>query len=234
MEALSREFRGELPWELLYADDLALLAKSERELMEKIRTWRVQMEKKGLRVNMEKTKVMRCQTQSVQVEASGRYPCGVCKKGVGTNSILCQVCKKWIHKRCSGVKGKLRSGTGTGFKCGRCDPKVLGVVGSMEGKKDAVLGQDSGLEFVDRFCYLGDVIGAGGGCEEASRTRVKCAWGKFRELLPILTQRGVSARLKGKIYKACVQSVMVYGSETWAVRVEDMRRLERAENMMCR
>ena len=159
LEALSREFRGELPWELLYADDLVLLAKSERELMEKIRTWRVQMEKKGLRVNMEKTKVMRCQTQSVQVEASGRYPCGVCKKGVGTNSILCQVCKKWIHKRCSGVKGKLRSGTG--FTCDRCGPKAVGVSGNMEGRKDAVLGQDSGLECVDRFCYLGDRIGEG-------------------------------------------------------------------------
>jgi len=39
-------------------------------------------------------------------------------------------------------------------------------------------------------------------------------------------------RLKGKIYKA--QSVLVYGSETWAMKVNDMRRLERAENTMLR
>ena len=229
LEALSREFRGELPWELLYADDLALLAESERVLMEKIKTWKDQMEKKGLRVNMGKTKVMRCQVRSGQIEDSGRFPCGVCRKGVGENSILCRVCMKWIHKRCSGVKGRLR--IGTDFKCAKCDEKELG---SIEEKKDMVLGQDSILECVDRFCYLGDMIGAGGGCEEASRTRVKCAWGKFRELIPVLTTRGVSAKLKGKIYRACVQSVMVYGSETWATRVEDMRRLERTERMMCR
>ena len=32
MEALSEEFRAGLPWELLYADDLALIAESIRDL----------------------------------------------------------------------------------------------------------------------------------------------------------------------------------------------------------
>ena len=32
------------------------------------------------------------------------------------------------------------------------------------------------LECVDKFCYLGDMIGSEGGTEEASRMRVKCAW----------------------------------------------------------
>jgi hypothetical protein len=40
--------------------------------------------------------------------------------------------------------------------------------------------------------------------------------GKFRELAPILTTRGAFLKLKGKIYRACVQ---VYGSETWAMKV---------------
>ena len=60
------------------------------------------------------------------------------------------------------------------------------------------------------FCYLGDVIGKGGGAEEASRARVRCAWGKFRDLRMLLTARGASLRVKGKIYRACVQRVLVY------------------------
>ena len=46
------------------------------------------------------------------------------------------------------------------------------------------LGFERGENFdrVDKFCYLGDMIGAGGGAEEASRARVRCAWAKFREL----------------------------------------------------
>ena len=54
------------------------------------------------------------------------------------------------------------------------------------------------------------------------------------ELAPILTKKGVSLKLKGTLYKSCVQSVMVYGSETWAMKVEDMQRLIRAERMMGR
>ena len=45
------------------------------------------------------------------------------------------------------------------------------------------------LEVVASFCYLGDMLSAGGGCEMAVTTRVKTAWKKFRELLPVLTSR---------------------------------------------
>ena len=60
LEALSKEFREGLPWELLYADDLALLAESKAELLVKIERWKEGMERKGLRVNVGKTKIMKC------------------------------------------------------------------------------------------------------------------------------------------------------------------------------
>ena len=44
------------------------------------------------------------------------------------------------------------------------------------------------LEVVDSFCCLGDSISAGGGCEAATTTRVRAAWGKFRKMLPILSR----------------------------------------------
>jgi len=40
--------------------------------------------------------------------------------------------------------------------------------------------------------------------------------------------------MKGKLYSARVQSAMIYGSETWAMKVEDMQRLGRTERMMVR
>ena len=63
LDALSTEFHVGLPWELLYADDLALIAESRAELLEKIKSWKEGMEAKGLRVNMGKTKVMRCESK---------------------------------------------------------------------------------------------------------------------------------------------------------------------------
>ena len=85
LEALSQKFRRGLPWELLYADDLALAADTKELLVEKLSHWKKGLEEKGLRVNVSKTKVMRCSADVRTKPDSGKYPCGVCKKGVGNN-----------------------------------------------------------------------------------------------------------------------------------------------------
>jgi hypothetical protein len=199
------------------------------ELLVKIERWKEGMERKGLRVNMGKTKVMKCQRSSAQAEDSGRWPCGVCRVGVGRNSIVCGMCKRWVHKKCSGVKGRLKADSQ--FTCPMC---VSGGHKDAVQEKEVLLGDEGGLECLAKFCYLGDMLGCGGGAIDAVRTRVRCAWGKFRELSPILTLRGMSLKMKGKIYRACVQSVLVYGSETWALKVSDTQQLERTERMMVR
>ena len=42
-------------------------------------------------------------------------------------------------------------------------------------------GNEVSLEKVDKFCYLGDMLDADGGCDSAVTTRVRSAWKKFRE-----------------------------------------------------
>ena len=120
---------------------------------------------------------------------------------------------------------------GDGYICPICTGQKQ-TKNETEDPKEVGLGPNR-IECVNKFCYLGDMIGAGGGAEEAARNRVLYAWGKFNELAPILTSRGASLKLKGKIYK-CVQSVLVHGSETWPMRAEDAHRLERAEYAMVR
>jgi hypothetical protein len=233
LEALSRAFRDGLPLELLYADDLALAAESEKQLMEKIKRWKDGMEEKGLRVNVGKSKVMRSAMDVGQTVDTGKYPCGVCRQGVGKNSILCSSCKKWVHHRCSGIPGKLKEMEG--YKCPRCIRNEGGEGKSdSEVRKELILDEGVKFEMVDSFCYLGDMISAGGGAVDASRARVRSGWKKFQDLAPVLTLRGASLKLKGKIYSICVRRAMVYGSETWPVKVEDMNRLERAEKSMMR
>jgi len=60
---------------------------------------------------------------------------------------------------------------------------------------------------------------------------VRSAWAKFWELAPILTSRGDSLKVKGKVYRTCVQRVS--GSETWPMRSEGMQKLVRAGRLMC-
>ena len=45
----------------------------------------------------------------------------------------------------------------------------------------------------------------------------------LRDLRGLLTARGASLKVKGKIYRACVQRVLVYGSETWPMKKDDSR-----------
>jgi len=46
-----------LPWELLYADDLIVITETEDDLIKRLNEWKDNMEKRGMRVNVNKTKV---------------------------------------------------------------------------------------------------------------------------------------------------------------------------------
>ena len=98
MEALSREFFTSCPWEVLYADDLVLIAETLDFLMEKLKLQKDNMENQGLRVNKGKTKVMICGKNLDTVKPSGKYQCSLCRKGVQRNSVFFISCDAWIHK----------------------------------------------------------------------------------------------------------------------------------------
>ena len=40
MKAICRDFRVALPWELLYADDLAVIGETEEELIKRLNEWK--------------------------------------------------------------------------------------------------------------------------------------------------------------------------------------------------
>ena len=70
-------------------------------------------------MNMGKTKIMESGINRDVLKKSGKYPCGVCQSGVGSsNAIFCGGCKRWVHKKCSGIKGPLRPDPE--FRCTRC------------------------------------------------------------------------------------------------------------------
>ena len=69
--------------------------------------WRASPLDKGLKVNAGNSKVMVGSSGGKMIVNSGKWPCGVCGKGVQANSVQCTVCKKLIHKQCSGVHGDL-------------------------------------------------------------------------------------------------------------------------------
>jgi len=70
-----------------------VIAESE-ELIKRLNEWKDNVESKGMRVNMNKTKVMISGERQKVRQKSVRWPCRVCSKGVGSNSLLCTSCQK--------------------------------------------------------------------------------------------------------------------------------------------
>ena len=197
--------------------------------MKKFWVWKANLESKGLRVNVDKTKILVSAHNAPKSVDGSKFPCGVCNKGVGINSIKCLACGFWVHKRCSNIKGPLKPDTD--FKCKKCRGEVSNA--SIPDIEPVVINGEE-IEKVSSFCCLGDFTGQRGGCFDATTARTRSAWKKFRDLLPILTCCGLSLKSRGYAYNACVHSVLLYASQMWATRLEDVSRLNRNDMMMIR
>ena len=146
-----------------------------------------------------------------------------------SNSIQCTECCEWVHRRCSDIKVPLIKVQGS-----RCRMCLTGRE-NKDRIKDLVLENGEVIEGVAQFCYLGDVLNGEGGSSMASINRVREKWlEEIQGMSGVLTNKKVALRLKGRVYAACVQSAMLYGSETWTANTEHVARLSRAEMIMVR
>ena len=90
------------------------------------------------------------------MEEKGKWSCGVCKKRVGTNSVLCHSCKKLVHKRSGGVKGSLFKASQL-FICRSCkvDRPITDEVNTNQTWDN--VNRVASVK-VDNFCYLRDML----------------------------------------------------------------------------
>ena len=207
MEEATKECTRQAPWSMLYADDLVLTAETWDGVVEEFKKWKMALEKRGMKVNMNKTKIMVTGKESVPIR-SGRYPCGVCGRGVGVNSVLCVQRSLWCHKRCSGLQRV--TGT-TNSVCPACARGSSGytVVDSSFTIDGATVAE------VSSFGYLGDVFGQEGGAERTVKMRVAVAWSKWRELAGLLRNSNIPLKYRATVYDSCIRSALLYPSETW-------------------
>ncbi|XP_068756631.1 uncharacterized protein [Montipora capricornis] len=142
------------------------------------------------------------------------------------NSVLCVKCGKWIHGRYVKVK-RATPRLGRDFVCGQCKKQVDGLVEPVEELCEEI-------ETVRGFCYLGDRVNASGGCEAAVIARAGIGWVKFRECGELLNSKRFSLKMKGMFFWIYERLAMLYGSETWCLRENEMAILRRTERAMVR
>ena len=133
------------------------------ECVRRLLTWKEAMEKKGLRVNAGKTKIMICGTGLDLLQSSGEFPCEVCRTGVGSHSIFCNGCKHWVHKKCIGLKGLKKD---PDYRCTRCQ----GTARPLDGRpqKEVHVGPDK------LFIYIWN------------KTRLVCNMTRYHVIMTVL------------------------------------------------
>ena len=184
------------------------------------------MEGKELWVNMGKTKVLISGPGLDVLQKSGKDPYGMCSNGAGSNSIFCGG-SNWIHKKCSGVPGSLKSDPSYRWK------QYKGQARPIDGRPmtEVTEGEEK-LEVVPSFCYHRDCLSPGSGCQLATITSCRVTWGKFNKLLPVLTSRSFTTTSRGRVYYLSVRSAMLHASETWALTSSDLHRLQDNDRAM--
>ena len=112
------------------------------------------MTRRRLKLNVAKTQVI-VNGEKAEVVTSVRYPCAVCGKGVGHNSVLKTICGLWCRNQCSGVRNIVNA---QDFQC----PTFKGQ-NQIEELHDNRQLDGSLVEEVKEFCYLSDRLDFEGG-----------------------------------------------------------------------
>ena len=108
------------------------------------------------------------------------------------------------------------------------------MVSSRKGTKVKIKdSQGTSLRQVNKFKYLGVTISEGGS-EEAVRARVSAAWGKWRDISGVISDKNMPRKLKIKLYMTVNRPVLLYGAECWTVRKKEEQILEKTEMRMLR
>ena len=86
---------------------------------------------------------------------------------------------------------------------------------------------DGTIEAVSSFTYLGSVLQQNGRLDQELSTRIAKASKTFWSLWQsVFADKAINVKVKCKLYKAVVLSVLLYGSESWALTAAQSRSLE--------
>ena len=92
--------------------------------------------------------------------------------------------------------------------------------------QNPIMLDNTALEEVDNFTYLGSVVDLKGGTDADVKVRIGKARAAFSQLKNIWSSKDLSTRTKLRIFNSNVKSVLLYGSETWRTTLEITKKIQ--------
>ena len=88
-----------------------------------------------------------------------------------------------------------------------------------------VLLDDQVLPSTETFTYPGSIVRQDGCTNEDIQSRLSKAMNAFRSLNAVLRSSKYSIKTKLKLYRSCILSTLLYGSECWRMTEHDLAKL---------
>eukprot|EP00973_Karenia_brevis_P022946 3159671-Karenia_brevis.AAC.1 len=84
------------------------------------------------------------------------------------------------------------------------------------------------------FPFLGTMFTLAGGTQVELEHRIKAAWGKFHQLMPLLRHREAPLKQRLRLFDTTVSKTLLWASESWALTVKEKQRLRTVWRSMIR
>src|SRR5664279_5167461 len=97
-------------------------------------------------------------------------------------------------------------------------------IGSNITKIDIVI-ENQELKQVEHFVYLGGTMSEDASTEQDMTRRLGLACGAMQKLNPIWKSKDIATRTKTRVYESLVLNILMYNSETWALKEADKKKL---------
>ncbi|XP_022013961.1 uncharacterized protein LOC110913437 [Helianthus annuus] len=85
-----------------------------------------------------------------------------------------------------------------------------------------------------KFKYLGSFVQRDCDIDSDVTHRIQAGWCRWRATSGVLCNRRFPTKLKGKFYRVAVRPAMLYGTDCWAIKKTQARKMEVAEMRMLR
>ena len=111
--------------------------------------------------------------------------------------------------------------------------KIMSIGAGTDDDQPTITLRGNALEAVEEFSYLGSKVGQTARVDGEVSTRLErtaTVYQMWRR--KVFRSRSVSKKTKAHVFRVTVMSVLLYGSETWAVTQQDLKRLH-AFQMKC-
>ncbi|XP_047486429.1 uncharacterized protein LOC125037340 [Penaeus chinensis] len=251
-DCLTKAVQKAAPWDLMFADDVALNGETNEDVEERLEQRRRELEDRGMKVSWHKTEYlcmgdqdperaveMQCfklnRVQEFKYLGSTEQSDGASDKEVDDVALNGET-NEDVEERPEQRRRELED---RGMKVSRHKTEYL-CMGDQDPER-AVEMQGFKLNRVQEFKYLGSTEQSDGASDKEVGKRIQAGWNAWRKITGLLCDRQVPAKLKGRLFKTniasvvlMVRSAMLYGMETVAVTKGHERKMEVAEMRMLR